>query len=112
MWRLRYGVPNARYSKPVLFRDTIRETNFEPGSHDGNPQKHGDTTVQWCSGFPNLYHTKWRSWEYGIQRQRAIAARERSAHSRQMGWGFHYSLPEAKHLEYFTVGYRTRLRVL
>jgi glycosyltransferase involved in cell wall biosynthesis len=112
MWQLRHGVPNARYSKPVLFRNTIRETDFAPGSHDGTPTKHDGTAVRWCAGFPNLYHTKWRSWEEGIRRQQAIAARERSPHSQRMGWGFHYSLPEATHREYFTAGYRQRLRVV
>jgi hypothetical protein len=29
-----------------------------------------------------------------------------------MGWGFHYALPEATHREYFTEGYRKRLRVV
>jgi glycosyltransferase involved in cell wall biosynthesis len=32
--------------------------------------------------------------------------------SLKMGWGFHYSLPDATHREYFTAGYRQRLRVV
>jgi len=91
MWQLRHGVPNARYSKPVLFRNTIRETDFAPGSHDGTPTKHDGTAVQWCSGFPNLYHTKWRSWEEGTAGSR-LSPRGNGARTRGR-WGGASTIP-------------------
>lgn len=111
IWDLKYGVPSVGYSKPVLFKNTIAETNFEPGSHKGNPIKKFNLPVNWINDYPNLYHTKWRSWENGIQRQKQIAERGRSGHSISMGWAYHYELPEQAHIEHFTQGYKNRIKI-
>jgi glycosyltransferase involved in cell wall biosynthesis len=107
---LTLGTFSIGYSKPVLFRNTISEINFDPGSHNANPIKYFGSKVDWLDGYIKLYHTKWRSWERGIARQKMLAPR-RSEHSKQMGWAFHYGLPEETHKEYYTEGFKNRVRI-
>lgn len=86
------GVPSPQYCKPVLFRDTVLFTNFYAGSHDSQPV--GSVPLKIIKDWPALYHTKWRCWEKGIERQYKLAKR-RSEHSKQMGWNFHYEIEES-----------------
>lgn len=103
------GTWSAGYCKPILFRkDSIQETNFEAGSHKANPK--GNTELKWKINFPNLYHTKHRSWENVIERCTLLAER-RSPHSKSKGWNFHYSLPEGAHREYRENGLKNSIRV-
>lgn len=95
---LNKGVWAAGYCKPILFKkDSIQSINFAPGSHSCNPVSNKE--LKWKVNFPNLYHTKHRSWTNVIERAKLLAER-RSDHSKRMGWNFHYGLEEHVHLNY------------
>lgn len=106
------GLESVGYSKPVLFKPyLLKELNLTPGSHDCNPihiDKKGEVRI--VKDYPNMFHTKWRSWSNGIERARLLAKR-RSEHSKQMGWNFHYELDESVHLDYYTNGIKNRVKV-
>lgn len=103
------GTWSAGYCKPILFKkDRILETNFEAGSHKCNARGEGE--LKWKINFPNLYHTKHRSWSNVIDRCALLAAR-RSQDSKNKGWNFHYSLPESAHKEYRENGLKNSIRV-
>lgn len=106
-----YGVESEGYSKSVLFhRDSVVSMNFAPGSHTCNPTMQPGIQPKWNPNKVNLFHTKWQDWDYGIERQHAIREKGVSADSKQRGWGFHYSLPDSAHDEYFNNGYAKRKR--
>lgn len=93
------GVWAAGYCKPILFkRESIESINFAPGSHNANPISAGKD-LKWKINFPNLYHTKHRSWSNVIDRAKLLSKR-RSEHSKKMGWNFHYGLDESIHRNY------------
>lgn len=103
------GTWSAGYCKPILFKkDSLLETNFEAGSHKCNAK--GKKELKWKVNFPNLYHTKHRSWSNVIDRCALLAAR-RSQDSKNKGWNFHYSLPESAHKEYRENGIKNSIRV-
>ena len=63
------GVEAIGYSKPVVFnKHTIESMNFEAGSHSANPTIKENREIVKTENILDLYHTKWRSWEEGIQR--------------------------------------------
>jgi glycosyltransferase involved in cell wall biosynthesis len=108
---LKYGCPSSGYSKAVLFnRLQINRMNFGPGSHTEKPVAERGYNVKYAERGLNLYHTKWRSWENGIERAHALAKR-RSEHSMKMGWNFHYGLSDQKHKEFYDNGIKTRIKV-
>lgn len=101
------GVPSIGYCKPVLFDNKeIELMHFAAGSHTANPEGN----VIWKNGWPNLYHTKWRSWEEGIERQHVLATR-RSEHSKKMGWNIHYSFDDSVHKDYYENGFRNKKKI-
>jgi hypothetical protein len=106
-----YGVESEGYSKSVLFhRDSVVSMNFAPGSHTCNPTMQPGIQPRWNPNKVNLFHTKWKDWDYGIERQHAIREKGVSADSKQKGWNFHYSLPDSAHEDYFQKGYERRKR--
>lgn len=108
---LTQGCKSAGYCKPVLFRpDCFKEINLAPGSHSCNPIPKEGFTIKLGVGYPDMYHTKWRSWTNGIERARLLAKR-RSEHSAKMGWNFHYGLDEAIHRDYYMRGMEQRIKV-
>lgn len=108
---LLYGVTSAGYCKPILFKkDEIANVSFAAGSHGANPVPQEGKQIKWKKGFPKLYHTKHRSFEYVIERHGLLAAR-RSQDSRAKGWNFHYGLPYEQHLDYYSNGMKNRIRV-
>lgn len=103
------GTWSAGYCKPILFKkDKVLETNFEAGSHKCNAR--GEEELKWKINFPNLYHTKHRSWSNVIDRCALLAAR-RSQDSKNRGWNFHYSLPESAHKDYRENGLKNSIKV-
>lgn len=101
------GTRSEGYCKPVLFRkDKITEMNFAPGSHSAEPT--GDVKLK--LNYPNLYHTKWRTWENGIKRAHLLAER-RSEHSKSMGWNVHYQFDDDVHKDYYMNGMRDRIKI-
>lgn len=106
---LTQGCSSAGYCKPVLFKPKyFNEIGLLPGSHDAVPIPKIETI--WGLPIFDMYHTKWRSWSNGIERARLLAKR-RSEHSKQMGWNFHYELDESVHLDYYTNGIKSRVKV-
>lgn len=106
-----YGCPSNGYSKSAIFnKNEIEDMNFGAGSHTENPTSKKDYVVKFAEIRPNLYHTKWRSWNNGIERAHILAKR-RSEHSIRMGWNFHYGLPDKTHQEYYTNGMKNRVKI-
>lgn len=106
-----YGVQNGGYSKPILFyKDHIKDIGLQAGSHKSRPVAKEGYEIKWKEGWPNLYHTKHRSWEYVLERHHLQAAR-RSQRSAMMGWNFHYQLPDETHKEYYETGMKNRVKV-
>lgn len=104
---LLWGTWSAGYCKPVLFmKQEIEETNFTPGSHSADPKGN----VKWKLNYPNLYHTKWRSWQHGIERAHLLAKR-RSEHSKSMGWNIHYEFDDSVHKDYYNNGLNNSILV-
>jgi hypothetical protein len=97
------GIRSVGYCKPVLFKDTIHGMNFAPGSHSANPTTLRRENPLFVINYPKLYHTKWRDYTYGLNRQRILAQRV-SSNSKNNGWNFHYGLDESIHKEYFMNG--------
>lgn len=108
---LLYGCQSEGYSKSAVFnKNEIDNMNFGAGSHTERPIPKQGFNVKFTENRPNLYHTKWRSWDNGINRAHILAKR-RSEHSTRMGWNFHYGLPDSKHMEYYSNGIKNRIKV-
>lgn len=109
--QLTYGVESAGYCKMALFNKTqIERMNFGAGSHQANPVAKEGFQVKFNPNPVALYHTKWRGWETGLNRQQTIAPR-RSDGDKQRGWNFHYSLGEDIHRDYYTNGFNNRKQI-
>lgn len=105
---LLYGVESVGYSKPALFkRENFEEINYAPGNHSCSPQPKEGKEIKWCQKQINLYHTKWRSWENGINKAHEIAPRV-SEQSKLHGWNFHYGLDNSIHKDYYQQGLLNR----
>lgn len=97
------GARSVGYCKPVLFkRDSVIETNFQGGCHKAFFQ-YSKLDIVTCPYSIPMYHTKWRDWNYGIDRQRKIADRVAQSNL-DVGMNFHYGLEEKVHLEYYSNG--------
>lgn len=108
---LLYGCKSEGYSKASVFnKNEIESMNFAAGSHTERPNPKNGYLVKFAEDRPNLYHTKWRSWDNGLNRAHILAKR-RSEHSTRMGWNFHYGLPDSTHNEYYTNGINNRIKV-
>lgn len=97
------GTRSEGYCKPVLFKDTIHEMNFAPGSHKAYPTVLRSEEPVFVKNYPKLFHTKWRDFDYGIKRQHLLATRV-SSDSKKKGLNFHYGLNDSIHNDYFTNG--------
>jgi hypothetical protein len=91
--------------------------NYSEGSHKCNPIPHKDYGLDliWANGLyyartPNLFHTKWRSWESGLSRQKLIAPRVPQEYLNKQQ-NFHYGLPESDHWDYYSNGLKNRTKV-
>jgi glycosyltransferase involved in cell wall biosynthesis len=105
---LLYGVESVGYSKPAIFkREDFVEINYAPGNHTCSPQPVEGKEIKWCQKEIRLYHTKWRSWENGINKAKEIAPRV-SEESKLFGWNFHYSLDDSIHKDYYENGLKLR----
>lgn len=114
-----YGVPSVGYSKMALFnRSQIQAMNYGAGNHSANPTPLIGHKVIMNPNPVAMYHTKWRGWEAGLNRQKSIAPRV-SEDSKRKGWNFHYALPERlnegqtghNHWDYYSRGFEMRLKV-
>jgi len=106
-----YGCSSDGYSKAsIINKNEIEYMNFGAGSHTEKPIPKSGFSVNFAKNRPNLYHTKWRSWENGINRAHILAKR-RSQHSISVGWNFHYGLPDSTHEEYYKNGIKNRIKV-
>jgi glycosyltransferase involved in cell wall biosynthesis len=108
---LLYGCKSEGYSKASVFnKNEIENMNFEAGSHIENPISKEGFKVKFAEDRPNLYHTKWRSWDNGINRAH-ILSKKISGHSTKMRWNFHYGLPDSTHKEKYDNGIKDRIKV-
>ena len=106
-----YGCSSDGYSKSAVFnKNEVEDMNFGAGSHTENPKPKNNKVIKFSDKRPKLYHTKWRSWENGINRAHILSKR-RSEHSKRMGWNFHYGLPDNVHQDYYTTGIKNRIKV-
>lgn len=110
------GCPSPGYSKislwkPHCFEDMI----IAPGQHSVKPiPKQITDDICWDIHFNNvqvpLYHFKWTSWEYGIERAKTLAARQ-SATNLMNKWSYHFALSEDVHRQYYEDGMKNRQTV-
>jgi glycosyltransferase involved in cell wall biosynthesis len=85
------GVPDPMFNKMSVFRPTIKEINYDYGSHRANP-----TSDKIDKGKVFLLHAHWLGTEdYIVQRYKMRNARV-SAADRQAGRAYHYAIPEFK----------------
>lgn len=106
-----YGVTSAGYCKQALFnRDQIQSMNFGAGNHTAKPVAKEGFEVIYNPNPVEMFHTKWRGWEAGLNRQSVIAPRV-SDDSKRKGWNFHYALPESVHKDYYLNGFNNRVKV-
>jgi hypothetical protein len=88
---LRYGVPSAWYNKSCLFNaKQIDSVISDGGCHNSTFTAKPNYSVIYNPKPYNLYHTKWRSLNYVLERTEILAKR-RSDHTIKNGWNGHYS---------------------
>ena len=95
------GVRDPLYDKCLLFkRDKVLEINYSPGAHGCNPTfVHGHVSGEYLRR--NLYHFRWLSLEFVIQRYKRNAKRITEA-DRQKGYAYQYFLAEEKLVEEYS----------
>lgn len=108
---LLYGCYSNGYSKPVLFkRQEIQSLNLVPGSHGAIPHASKGFKIKIKEDFPNLYHTKFRSWSHAWERTQLLKNRK-SENSRRLKHNLHYDLPESVLKEYYLDGLKNRIKI-
>lgn len=106
-----WGCDADGYCKSVLFhKSSVLNMNFAAGSHTCHPLMSPGVMAKWSPIRYPLYHTKWQSWEKGLERQHQIHEKGRSLDSQARGWGFHYDVDDSEHKIYFERGYAKRVR--
>lgn len=114
-----FGLPSSGYDKQALFnRNEILAMNFGAGSHTASPIAKEGYGIKYNPNPVEMFHTKWRGWEAGLNRQKSIAPRV-SEDSKRKRWNWHYGLPDRleegqtglNHWDYFNNGYNNRVKV-
>lgn len=108
-----YGNPAVGYNKPCIWRKSaIKESNLAPGSHTSNPTPNTGVELVYANEEerPHLYHTKWREFKSGLERQHLLATRV-SDQSKLKGWNFHYALSDAIHTDYYQSNFNNRTKI-
>ena len=98
---IRKGVRDLFYDKCLLFkREKVLEINYSPGAHGCNPTfVQGHVSEEYLRR--NLYHFRWLSIEFVIQRYKRNAKRITEA-DRQKGYAKHYFRSEEKLFEEYS----------
>lgn len=94
------GIKSDGYSKICCFKKReFAHINYAAGCHSALPINIAKE-VKYNKQPVNLYHFKWISWEYGVQRMKMFGTRL-SDINKQYGWGIHYTFPEHTHRDYY-----------
>jgi glycosyltransferase involved in cell wall biosynthesis len=91
VYEYRYEVRSPIYDKVLLFnRSKIKEINYGPGCHTIHPEG----IVEYSSPY-KMWHQKYISEEYIVQRHRMYAERV-SDENKRNGWANHYFVAECE----------------
>jgi hypothetical protein len=90
LFDVKYGVPNDRFNKQVLFRaDKIEEMGWNMGCHTANPK--GE--VVYSKKIYNLWHMKYWNVHYMVDRYKRLQARK-SEKNHKANYGIQYAMSE------------------
>lgn len=106
-----HGVLSEQYSKCALFNaQGIKEMRYHNGCHICDPLCVPNIDLIYNTEKVNLYHTKWRDFDYTVNKSRQIFARQ-SEHSkaRKIGEQYRYSLERFQKL--FSNGIKSSIKI-
>lgn len=99
--KLYYGFRDSGFDKCVLFnKKQIKDINFDIGSHICNPIANDFFEVKYSIGEYKLFHYKYLSQNYTIERNRLFASRL-SDENKLKGWSHHYAYSERQVVDFY-----------
>lgn len=105
------GTRSPGYDKICVFRpDIISEINYEPGCHNAHPVPTGKETIVFNSTDIKLWHYKYLTLDYVLQRYQEFGKRLSDINKRN-GWGTHYAQTINQITDFYNLQKLNRIKV-
>lgn len=99
--KLHYGFRDVGFDKCVLFnKKQIKDINFDIGSHHYNPIANDSFEIKYSVSEYKLFHYKYLSPSYNIQRNKMFADRLSDENKRNK-WSHHYTYSERQVMDFY-----------
>lgn len=105
------GTRSPGYDKICVFKPSVvKDIKYEAGAHNAHIEPTGSETIVFNSTDIKLWHYKWLTEEYTINRYQMFNNRLSDINKRN-GWAIHYSFPVEQLKDFYKTQKQNRIKV-